>query len=163
MEEAHPIETLDFYRPTRRYNLQDRATCLLPEISSSTLKMEAICSSETSDDTQRTTRRYIPEADTFHSHRCENLKSNIRKDYADVRAKQRTPVRSTPHIIYVSELNCHLQVIFLLPGTKFVHFCLHIIGSFCSSNITEMNKSRRMWWAGNIARTGLKTNTYKTF
>jgi hypothetical protein len=37
--------------------------------------MEAIRSSETSVDTQRTTRRYIPEADTLHNHRCENLKS----------------------------------------------------------------------------------------
>jgi hypothetical protein len=33
---------------------------------SSTLKMEAICSSETSVDTQRTTRRYIPEVYTLY-------------------------------------------------------------------------------------------------
>jgi hypothetical protein len=33
----------------------------------STLKMKAICSSETSVDTQRTTRRYIPEVDTLHN------------------------------------------------------------------------------------------------
>jgi hypothetical protein len=37
--------------------------------------MEAICSSETSVDFQRTTRRYIPEDSTLHNHRCENLKS----------------------------------------------------------------------------------------
>jgi hypothetical protein len=37
--------------------------------------LEAICSSETSVDTQRTTRRYIPEVDTLHNDRCENLKS----------------------------------------------------------------------------------------
>jgi hypothetical protein len=37
--------------------------------------MEAICSSETSIETQRTTRRHIPEDDTLHNHRCENLKS----------------------------------------------------------------------------------------
>jgi hypothetical protein len=37
--------------------------------------MEAICSSETSVETQRTTRRHIPEDDTLHNHRCENLKS----------------------------------------------------------------------------------------
>jgi hypothetical protein len=38
--------------------------------------MEAVCSSETSVETQRTTRRHIPEDDTFHNHhRCENLKS----------------------------------------------------------------------------------------
>jgi hypothetical protein len=44
---------------------------------SSTLKMEAIRSSETSGATQRTTRRHIPEDDTLHNHRCENLKSYI--------------------------------------------------------------------------------------
>jgi hypothetical protein len=43
----------------------------------STLKMEEICSSETSGATQRTTRRHIPEDDTLHNHRCENLKSYI--------------------------------------------------------------------------------------
>jgi hypothetical protein len=38
--------------------------------------MEAICSSETSFDFQRTTRRDIPEARTLHNHLCENLKSS---------------------------------------------------------------------------------------
>jgi hypothetical protein len=54
------------------------ATCLLAgfaEPISSTLKIKAICSSETSVKTQRTTRRHIPEDDTLHNHRCENLKS----------------------------------------------------------------------------------------
>jgi hypothetical protein len=37
--------------------------------------METIGSSETSVATQRTTRRHIPEDDTLHNHRCENLKS----------------------------------------------------------------------------------------
>jgi hypothetical protein len=37
--------------------------------------MEAICSSETPVEPQRTTRRHIPEDDTLHNHRCENLKS----------------------------------------------------------------------------------------
>jgi hypothetical protein len=36
---------------------------------------EEICSSETSVDFQRTTRRYIPEDSTLHNYRCENLKS----------------------------------------------------------------------------------------
>jgi hypothetical protein len=36
------------------------------EIISSTLKMEAICSSETSVATQQTTRRHIPEDDTLY-------------------------------------------------------------------------------------------------
>jgi hypothetical protein len=47
---------------------------VLAEIISSTLKMEAICSSETSVANQQTTRRHIPVDDTLHNHRCENLK-----------------------------------------------------------------------------------------
>jgi hypothetical protein len=39
--------------------------------------MEAIYFSETSVDTQRNTRRHIPEDDTLHNHRCEKLKSYI--------------------------------------------------------------------------------------
>jgi hypothetical protein len=47
------------------------ATCLLAgffaELIYSTLKMEAIYSSETSANTQRTTWHHIPEDDTFHN------------------------------------------------------------------------------------------------
>jgi hypothetical protein len=43
--------------------------------------MEAICSAETIVETRRTTRRYIPEDDTLHNHRCENLKSYKDYDY----------------------------------------------------------------------------------
>jgi hypothetical protein len=39
--------------------------CWFTEPISSTLKMEAICSSETSVETQRTTLRHIPEDDTL--------------------------------------------------------------------------------------------------
>jgi hypothetical protein len=48
---------------------------LVAEPTSLTLKMEAIRTSETSVETQQTTRRHIPENDTLHNHRCENLKS----------------------------------------------------------------------------------------
>jgi hypothetical protein len=51
------------------------ACWIFAELISSTLKMEAICSSEMSVETRRTTRRHIPEGDTLHNHRCENLKS----------------------------------------------------------------------------------------
>jgi hypothetical protein len=44
-----------------------------------TLKMEAICSSETSAETQRTTQCHIPEDDTLHNHCSENIKSYIPK------------------------------------------------------------------------------------
>jgi hypothetical protein len=40
----------------------------------SSLKMEPICSFETSVDFQRTTRRYIPEVSTLHNHCCESFK-----------------------------------------------------------------------------------------
>jgi hypothetical protein len=43
--------------------------------------MEAICSSETSADFQRTTRCYIPEDSTLHNHRCENLKSYLQSTF----------------------------------------------------------------------------------
>jgi hypothetical protein len=60
---------------------------------SSILKIEAIFSSETSADIQRTTRLYIPENSTLHDHRCENLKfyinytiktSSLNKEPADL-------------------------------------------------------------------------------
>jgi hypothetical protein len=51
----------------------------------STLKMEAIFSSETSVDFHRTTRRYIPEDRTLYNHGCENLKSYITLAYIAVR------------------------------------------------------------------------------
>jgi hypothetical protein len=56
------------------------ATCftLVPYLaSSSTLKMEVTCSSETSVDFHRTTRLYTPGDTTLHNHRCENLKSYV--------------------------------------------------------------------------------------
>jgi hypothetical protein len=43
---------------------------------SSTLKMEATCSSEMCVDYQQTTRRYVQEDRILHNHRCENVKSN---------------------------------------------------------------------------------------
>jgi hypothetical protein len=45
--------------------------------SSSTLKIEAICSSETSADFQQTIWPYIPEDLTLHNFQCENLRSYI--------------------------------------------------------------------------------------
>jgi hypothetical protein len=58
-------------RVSQKINLSEAllATCLtlLYRLTySSTVKMEAICSSETSVDFQRTTRRYIPEDRTLH-------------------------------------------------------------------------------------------------
>jgi hypothetical protein len=71
------------FRRTCRILLQGRKiSCFPPAYTlvsclaySSTLKMKATCSSETSVDFQRITRRYIPDDRTIHYHRRENLKS----------------------------------------------------------------------------------------
>jgi hypothetical protein len=58
----------------------------------STLKMEEKFSSETSVKFQRTTRRYIPEESSLHSHRCENLK----------------PYTGWTVAVYFCESHCHV-------------------------------------------------------
>jgi hypothetical protein len=61
-----PCSLLSF---NRRFGGRNRCHLLarwFAEPISSTLKMEAICSSETSIATQRTTRHHIPEDDTLH-------------------------------------------------------------------------------------------------
>jgi hypothetical protein len=64
--------------------------------------MEVICSSETEVNTQRTTRRYIPEDGTLHKHFCENLKS-----YAGINVSllQRSDLKIPPKRRVVSELH----------------------------------------------------------
>jgi hypothetical protein len=47
---------------------------VLAEICSSTLKMEAISSSETSVESQQTTRRHIPEDDILQVSQVQDLK-----------------------------------------------------------------------------------------
>jgi hypothetical protein len=48
-----------------KFSQQAGGLLVLAELISSTLKMEAICSPETSVETQRTTRRHVPEDDTL--------------------------------------------------------------------------------------------------
>jgi hypothetical protein len=51
----------------------------------STLKMETICSSETSIDFQRITRCCISEDSILHKHGCENFKScKMKKSFRDI-------------------------------------------------------------------------------
>jgi hypothetical protein len=49
------------------------STDVSEEHFASIFREEAIYFSETSVDTQRTARRYIPEDDSLHNHRCEDL------------------------------------------------------------------------------------------
>jgi hypothetical protein len=50
----------------RRWQAEPASTLISCSAYSSTLKMEAICSSETSVDFQQTTRRYFPKDSTLH-------------------------------------------------------------------------------------------------
>jgi hypothetical protein len=58
-----PCNPLSFIR--RFGGIYSLLACWFAEPISSTLKMEAICFSETSVETQRTTRRHIPEDNTL--------------------------------------------------------------------------------------------------
>jgi hypothetical protein len=70
-------------RKYQKYQIIGGSTCyhagFLLNLFFSTLKMEAICSSETLVDFRLATRRYIPEDKILHNHRCENFKSYILK------------------------------------------------------------------------------------
>jgi hypothetical protein len=48
------------------FQLTSRRNIFFAELVYSTLELEATCSSETSVETQRTTRRHVPEDDTLH-------------------------------------------------------------------------------------------------
>jgi hypothetical protein len=62
----NPVGFLEDFRFSQQVaSLPPAYLLVVAEIISSTLKMEAICSSETSVATQQTTRRHIPEADTL--------------------------------------------------------------------------------------------------
>jgi hypothetical protein len=74
-----PLNVNWLFRRTYRLHLQGRrisrawlAICFHVSCSaySSTLKIESICSSESTVDIQRTTQHYIPEDRTLHSHHC---------------------------------------------------------------------------------------------
>jgi hypothetical protein len=67
-----PLKISQRFRRTRRLHLRpgskEETVCLA---HSTTLKMEATCSSEMFVDFQWTTRRYIPKDRIIHNHRCE--------------------------------------------------------------------------------------------
>jgi hypothetical protein len=59
------MRSIIFWDMTQVASLAPACLLVFVELISSTLKMEAICSSETSVETRRTTRRHIPEDDTL--------------------------------------------------------------------------------------------------
>jgi hypothetical protein len=72
-------------REASRACLPPASTLISCSAYSLTQKMEAICSTETSVDFHRTTRRFIPEDSiTLYNHRCENLKSCVKNIFWDV-------------------------------------------------------------------------------
>jgi hypothetical protein len=73
-----PMKVNRLFGETYRLHLLAACFLLVSRVAYfSTLKLEAICSSETTADSQLAIRLYIPEDKTPHRHRCENLKSNI--------------------------------------------------------------------------------------
>jgi hypothetical protein len=74
-----PLRINRLHLQGRKNKLSKKPACHLlshrsfAQLIFSALNMEAVCSFETSDDIQRTTRRYIPEDGTRHNHRCEKL------------------------------------------------------------------------------------------
>jgi hypothetical protein len=76
MTPCSPLSVNRRFGGTCRLNLQGRRNKFSKKPASKQVPpaLEAICSSETSVETQRTTWRYIPEDGTLHNHRCENLR-----------------------------------------------------------------------------------------
>jgi hypothetical protein len=81
---------------------------------SSTLKMEAICSTGTSVDFHRTTWRYIPENRTLHIHLCGNLIQHGSISFSSLRLTR--PLRNrwqmktwVPHLRFLDIISKEMQ------------------------------------------------------
>jgi hypothetical protein len=126
------------------------ATCLLAGLLnySSTLKMEAICSSETSGTTLRTTRRHIPEEDTLQNHRCENLKSY--RCSLSVTVIVVTPATQATHCtgprpVETCTLNYKLRLPYFSPGVSVCYTLPHTHGQFYWFTITLLLNETRAY------------------
>jgi hypothetical protein len=85
--------------------LQPPAHAGAPLADSSTLNMEAICSSETSFNA-RSTQRHIPEDEILHFHRCESLKSYKWTNVHDEGQSGRPSVVSDDFFQNIDKKNC---------------------------------------------------------
>jgi hypothetical protein len=65
-----------------------------------TLKMEAICSSETSVDFQQITQCYIPEGSTLHNHHHETLRSHMLAIMTDIFRGFPEPLQVNARIVH---------------------------------------------------------------
>jgi hypothetical protein len=81
-----PLKVNRHFGGTYRLLLQGR------RISRARNQRESRWQAETSVDTQRTTRRYIPEDSTLYNLRCENLKSYIGLLFSEVRLLATRPI-----------------------------------------------------------------------
>jgi hypothetical protein len=89
-------------------------------------------------ETQRTTRRHIPEDDTLHNHRCKNLESYI--DWGCLRTECWGKYLDRDEVI---------------GGWSKLHN-EELRNLYCSPSIIRIIKSRRIRWAGHLARMGAK-------
>jgi hypothetical protein len=73
---------------------------------------------------QRTTRRHIPEDDTLHNHRCENLKS-----YVTVFVCSFMPEESRS----CQQSSCNCQYNYLASQKSYLVICVILVSSFVTS------------------------------
>jgi hypothetical protein len=111
-------------------------------VYSSTLKIEVICSSETSVDFQRTTWRYIPEDRTLHNHRSEDLNSDnvclysahLTCSFLDIFNDERNNLSAEEPLI--NWINEHCRA-------KIIESCLHEVPTFLNIWKLRLLPSRR--------------------
>jgi hypothetical protein len=116
------------------------------------LKMEAIYPSETSDDFQRTTWRYIPDDINFHNHHWKNLRS-MELDFASHLTSYETLVRLFDERTEISlrsvNLSEHSSIIYAeylilaeIPGVARVDHrtkCVSLVAISLSQNFETRN------------------------
>jgi hypothetical protein len=92
--------------------------------------MDAICSSETSVDPQRTARSYIPEDGTLHNHSCENI--NFYKSLGTLEGTTRPEVILDLKMVGndTRKEPCRFSA---LPS-----YCVKWVGVFISSEIRDL-------------------------
>jgi hypothetical protein len=106
-----------------------RLACwFLSELIFSTLKMEAICSYETSVDTQRTTRRYIPEIDTLEAFTCFGPNDGHHQKATNTSKENASRVLHACCLVWVT-LGLEIVKIDLLKLIKY----LNSLKSYCES------------------------------
>jgi hypothetical protein len=129
-------------RNQRKSRWQAELTLVSCSAYSSTLKMEAMFSSKTSVNFQRTTQRYIPEDSALYNHRCENLKSSKSENVSNFQTGKSSQTLSL-YFSFLFKVTLIIHSIFTYHLFPFTHSILHgIISLIWFSNFTLVHKAR---------------------